>query len=363
MDRFAPEGRDCHDRIPSYSFAEAGALAAETPAPAVAPGGGLGALLGTSAAAQRVARLVARLATSDTSVLIEGETGTGKSFVARLIHQASARAGEPFRALNCAAIPESLLEAGLFGHEKGAFTGAVVARAGAFEDVGQGTLFLDEIGELSPGSQAKLLQVLEERRFERLGSNRTLRLGARVLAATNRDLDRHVRDGRFRSDLLFRFSVVRLRLPALRERPEDVPALARALLAELSARAGRRVEGVGPRAMATLQRYAWPGNVRELRNVLEHALVFCDGPVIDVGDLPEALRGEGRGEAAAAGDGACPVELPARLDWLERQAIDAALRATGGNMTRAAGVLGIARATLYRKINGAPRPKAAGATA
>jgi two-component system, NtrC family, response regulator HydG len=352
VDQFSLQGHDGYE-APSPPYVGAEARDNEPSASRGMPERGAGALLGTSAAMQQVARLIERLSTSDASVLIEGETGTGKSFVARLIHEASARARGPFRALNCAAIPETLLEAGLFGHEKGAFTGAVVARAGALEDVGRGTLFLDEIGELSLGSQAKLLQVLEERRFERLGSNRPLTMCARVLAATNRDLDRHVRDGRFRSDLLFRFSVVRLRLPSLRERPEDVPVLARAMLADLAARAGRRVTGVSPQAMSALQRYAWPGNVRELRNVLEHALVFSDGPTIDVGDLPEALRGEGRPPLAPPED-SHPFELPIRLDLLERRAIDAALRAAAGNMTRAATLLGIARATLYRKLNGPP---------
>jgi DNA-binding NtrC family response regulator len=305
--------------------------------------------LGRSAAAERVARLIPRLAASDASVLVEGETGTGKSFVARLIHEASARAHEPFRALNCAAIPESLLEAELFGHEKGAFTGAAHARAGAFEAAGRGTLFLDEIGELPLGSQAKLLRALEDRCFERLGSNRSLTLRARVLAATNRDLGAMVRAGRFRGDLLYRLSVVKVTVPPLRERGDDLMLLAEHILGDLAAHAGRRVTGFSPDAARLMCRYDWPGNVRELRNAIEHALVLGDAPAIGPGDLPDLVRGDGS-LAARQGDDPTVVRLPANLAWLEARAIEAALRAAGGNMTRAAATLGIGRTTLYRKL-------------
>ncbi|HEU4405115.1 MAG TPA: sigma 54-interacting transcriptional regulator [Polyangiaceae bacterium] len=306
--------------------------------------------LGQSPAAEKVAKLIPRLAASEASVLVEGETGTGKSFVARLIHEASVRAHEPFRALNCAAIPESLLEAELFGHEKGAFTGAVGARAGAFEAAGRGTLFLDEIGELPLGSQAKLLRALEERRFERLGSNRPLTLHARVLAATNRNLADMVRAGRFRGDLLYRLSVVKVTVPPLRERGEDLMLLAEHILSDLSAQAGRRVAGFSPEAVRAICRYDWPGNVRELRNAIEHALVLGDAPVIGQGDLPDLVRGSAT-LAAPQGDDPMVVRLPAELEWLEKRAIEAALRAAGGNVTRAAKTLGIGRTTLYRKLS------------
>ncbi|MCU0683887.1 MAG: sigma 54-interacting transcriptional regulator [Polyangiaceae bacterium] len=282
-------------------------------------------------------------------MLIEGETGTGKSFVARLIHEASARSGEPFRALNCAAIPESLLEAELFGHEKGAFTGAVGARAGAFEAAGKGTLFLDEIGELPLGSQAKLLRALEDRRFERLGSNRALTLHARVLAATNRNLADMVRAGRFRGDLLYRLSVVKVTVPPLRERGNDLMLLAEHILTDLSAQAGRRVSGFSTDAERAICGYEWPGNVRELRNAIEHALVLGDTPVIGPADLPDLVRGAGA-IGPPQGDDPMVVRLPANLAWLEARAIEAAMRSAGGNVTRAAALLGIARTTLYRKL-------------
>jgi DNA-binding NtrC family response regulator len=283
-------------------------------------------------------------------VLVLGESGTGKSFVARLVHEASARAKEPFRVLNCAAIPESLVESELFGHERGAFSGAVSTHIGAFEAVGKGTLFLDEIGELSLAAQAKLLRVLEERRFERVGSNRSLTMEARVLAATNRDLAAMVQKGQFRQDLFFRVSVVSVRVPSLRDRADDIVLLANQILADVVSTAGRRVTGFSPRAIAALRAYSWPGNVRELRNAIEHALVLGDTPTIEPGDLPETVRG---GTAPTTIDGDT-VRLPANLVWLEDQAIQAALRVTNGNRTKAAALLGINRVTLYKKLKEEP---------
>ncbi len=247
------------------------------------------AFLGTSKAAEQVARVVPRLAASDAAALLLGESGVGKTFVARLIHEASPRLAEPLRVINCAAIPENLLEAELFGVERGAFTGAVAARPGAFEAAGAGTLFLDEIGELGLTSQAKLLRALEERRFERLGGNRTLPLRARVLAATNRDLAAMVEAGTFRRDLYFRISVITLRIPSLRERGDDIRLLSEQILADLAPSAARRVRGFSPAALAAIQAYAWPGNVRELRNAIEHALVLGDGPLIEPADFPEIV--------------------------------------------------------------------------
>ncbi len=305
------------------------------------------AFLGHSPAAIEVARLVSRLAAADATALILGESGTGKSFVARLIHESSPRAKEPFRVLNCAAIPESLLESELFGHERGAFSGAVAAHAGAFEAAGRGTILLDEIGELSLASQAKLLRVLEERRFERVGSNKSLVMEARVLAATNRGLAAMVEKGTFRQDLFFRISVVSIRVPPLRDRGDDIVLLAKQLLSDLAATSGRRVTGFSASAIDVLRTHAWPGNVRELRNAIEHALVLGDGPTIEPKDLPESLRAGSIAKPVADGD---TVRLPAKLDWLEERAIEAALRATGGNRTKAAALLGINRATLYKKL-------------
>lgn len=314
--------------------------------------------LGTSPAAEQVAGRIAKLARSDATALILGESGTGKTFAARLIHEASARAREPLRILNCAAIPENLFEAELFGAERGAFSGAVSARVGAFEAVGRGTLVLDEIGELDASGQAKLLQAIEERHFERLGSNRSLRLEARVLAATNRDLAAMIEEGTFRRDLYFRISVVTLTVPALRERAKDVPLLAKRILDDLAPNAGRRVDGFTRAALDVLTAYEWPGNVRELRNVVEHAIVLGDERLIGPDDLPERLLARSSlapssrpGRLAPDADGPHDmVRLPARLDWVEAQAIAAALHATGGNRTKAAEILGINRVTLQNKL-------------
>jgi DNA-binding NtrC family response regulator len=301
--------------------------------------------LGSSPAAQQLASRIPRLALSDVSVLLEGETGVGKTFVARLIHEASPHAREPLRVINCAAIPEALVESELFGHERGAFTGAVGSRVGALEAAGRGTLFLDEIGELSLGSQAKLLRVLEERKFERVGSNHTIELRARVLSATNRDLDEMVSAGKFRQDLLFRVAVVRLRVPPLRERGEDLIELARQLLGDAAQSAGRRVVGFTAEATALIRRYSWPGNVRELRNAIDHAVALGEGSLVDCGDLPPLL-------APAEDQPADPdlVRLPLDLPTLERRAVEAALRATGGNRLRAAALLNVNRSTLYNKM-------------
>jgi DNA-binding NtrC family response regulator len=302
--------------------------------------------LGDSAGAREVARLTQRLAASSALALLEGETGVGKTFVARLIHEASDRAGEPLRIINCAAIPDALLESELFGHERGAFTGANGKRAGAFESAGRGTVLLDEVGELPLASQAKLLRVLEEKRFERLGSNRPLTLEARVLTATNRDLEAMVADGAFRSDLFYRIAVVRLRIPPLRDRGDDLVVLAQKILADLAPSAARRVDRFSPAALAVVRRYPWPGNVRELKNAIERALVVGDGPSIEPFDLPETVHGA----APPQPTDESLVRLPANLAWIEARAIEAALRSTGGNRQRAALILGINRVTLHRKL-------------
>jgi two-component system response regulator HydG len=305
------------------------------------------AFLGTSKAARNLAALVPRLAASDVSVLLDGETGVGKTFFARLIHDGGRRAQEPLRVLNCAAIPEALLESELFGHERGAFTGAAAARVGALESAGGGTLFLDEVAELSLASQAKLLRVLEEKRFERLGSNRSLELRARVLSATNRDLAAMTAEGRFRKDLLFRLEVVQVTIPPLRDRGDDLVLLAQQVLRDAASGAHRRIDGFSSEALDTIKRYPWPGNVRELRNAIEHAVVMGDAAVIEASDLPDAVHGA---PASQPSDESL-VRLPARIDVLEARAIQAALRATGGHQRRAAALLGISRNTLHRKLH------------
>jgi DNA-binding NtrC family response regulator len=301
--------------------------------------------LGDSAAAQKLGALVPRLAASAVGILIEGETGVGKTFVARLIHESGPRAHDPLRVINCAAIPDNLLESEIFGHERGAFTGAVATRVGALESAERGTLFLDEVGELSLASQAKLLHVLETKRFERLGSNRSIELRARVICATNRDLEQMVKDGTFRQDLLFRIAVVRVRVPSLRDRGDDLVLLANQLLADATRSAGRRVTGFSPAAIERLRNYPWPGNVRELRNAIEHAIALGEGVLVEPEDLPPGLIGP-----AAQPDDPDSIRLPADLASLERRAIESALRSTGGNRIRAAAILGINRATLYNKL-------------
>jgi len=303
--------------------------------------------LGTSPAAKEVGTVLPRLATSNVNVLLLGETGVGKSFVARLIHESGPRAKEPLRVINCAAIPETLLESELFGHERGAFSGAVASREGALQAAGHGTVLLDEIGEMPLAGQAKLLRVLEERRFERLGSNRSVPLYARVLAATNRDLGEMVAAGRFRQDLFFRISVVVLRVPALRERDGDLVVLAEQILADLAPSVGRRVDGFSREAVDVIRRYPWPGNVRELRNAIEHAACLGEERLIQPTDLPASVRGASMPEQ---GDDPTVVRLPASLEWLEQRAIEAALRAADGNRTRAAALLGIKPAVLYYKL-------------
>ncbi len=337
-------GRLCGSALVRLRRAEI--AAAEVAALRTLSFGSARAFLGTSPGATHLAASIPKLAASDVSVLIEGETGVGKSFVARLLHEASARASEPLRILNCASIPESLLESELFGHERGAFTGAVAARAGAFEAAARGTVFLDEIGELSLASQAKLLRVIEDRRFERIGSNRSIELHARVLCATNRDLEAMVREGKFRSDLFFRISVVRLTVPSLRERGEDLVLLAQHLLADAARSAAhRRVTGFAPDALETIRAYPWPGNVRELRNAIEHAVALGEGPLVTKADLPQGITGR-----PAQPESADLVKLPCDLATVERRAIGAALVATSGNKVKAAALLGISRTTLYTKL-------------
>ncbi|MFP6686103.1 MAG: sigma 54-dependent Fis family transcriptional regulator [Polyangiaceae bacterium] len=311
--------------------------------------------LGSTPEAEAIAKVLVRLAASNAIALIVGETGSGKSFLARLIHEAGPRASEPSRVINCAAIPENLLEAELFGHEKGAFTGAAGARAGALEAVGEGTVLLDEIGDLPLTSQAKLLHVLEARVFQRLGSNRSIPLRARILVATNRPLKQMVAEGSFRSDLYYRISVVTVEVPPLRVRQDDIAMLADRFLADLGPSCGRRVTGISPAAIEVLKSYPWPGNVRELRNVIEHALVLGDGPVIEPADWPaEVQRSTGVSVTSAGHDldesDRDLVQLPLDLATLEERAIAAALRATEGNRTRAAALLGINRVTLYKKL-------------
>src|SRR5437773_2645863 len=282
----------------------------------------------------------AKVAPAETTVLLTGESGTGKEVVAHLIHRGSRRAEGPFVALNCAALPEALLESELFGYEKGAFTGAVAARAGRIEQAAGGVLFLDEVGEMSPAVQAKFLRVLQEREFQRLGGTRPMKADVRVVAATNRDLETARARGEFREDLYYRLRVFEIHLPPLRERPQDILPMAEAFLEEIGADVGRPAAGISREARDALLSYPWPGNVRELRNALERATILCDGGLITVEHLP---IGMGHPAAARPQDGR-PETFPSggvSLDGVERDLISKALQESKNNRSRAARLLGI----------------------
>lgn len=299
-------------------------------------------LLGSSPLFRQVLEMVQQVAPSQSTVLIEGESGTGKELVAHAIHAKSARAAAPFIKFSCASIPETLLEAELFGYEKGAFTGAAARKAGRFELADRGTLFLDEIAEVPLAVQVKLLRVLQEGEFERLGSNKTQKSDVRIIAATNQDLKAAVDSGAFREDLYYRLNVIKLHLPPLRERHGDVPLLAQYFLAQYAAANRRTFRGIHPDALALLCGYSWPGNVRELENVIERATVLARGEEILPDDLPRELRGTPSQEGIAI-----PFGMP--LEEVERLLIDRTLHYTQGDKNEAARLLGIHPRTIYRK--------------
>ncbi|HTR46959.1 MAG TPA: sigma-54 dependent transcriptional regulator [Verrucomicrobiae bacterium] len=310
--------------------------------------GKLGALVGASPGMQEVMRQVEMVAPSTASVLITGETGSGKEMVARTIHMLSPRADHPFVAINCSAIPESLMESEIFGHERGAFTGAAERRVGCFELAHGGTLLLDEIGEMPAPTQAKLLRVLEDHKVRRLGSKVETPVDVRVLAATNKNPEQAVSSGQLRQDLYFRLKVFHIHLPPLREHKEDLPLLIEHLLAELSEKHGKRVTGVGADAMELLRSYPWPGNVRELRNVIERAVIASDRGTIGRQHLPPDF-----GHAAAVTtSGLSGIRFPigTTVDEAERELILQTLAATSQNKTRAAELLGISLKTLHNKL-------------
>jgi two-component system response regulator HydG len=307
--------------------------------------GGSKRIIGQAPAFRLAFDLVKQAAPSTATVLLQGENGTGKELFARAIHDLSARAQGPFVAINCAAIPETLLESELFGHEKGAFTGAAAAKPGRFERAHKGTLFLDEVGEMIPSAQVKLLRVLQEGEFERLGGTSLVKVDVRVVAATNKDLQREVAEGRFREDLFYRLNVVTLKLPSLNSRREDIPLLAEHFLRQYCTKNGKERTGFTPEARALLEDYAWPGNVRELENAMERAVVLSRGEAIGVDDLPETVRGGPRGSAQHL---VIPVGTP--LEEIERRVIHETLRHTQGDKTLAAQLLGIAARTIYRKL-------------
>ena len=306
---------------------------------------GYGELVGRAEKMRQVYDLIDAVADTTANVLITGESGTGKELVARAIHNQSSRRGGPFVAVNCSAFPRDILENELFGHEKGAFTGALKEKAGCFELADGGTLFLDEIGEMPADTQSKLLRVLEERSFRRLGGTQELRVDVRIVAATNQNIQAAMQDGTLREDLYFRLSVMEIELPALRQRMSDLPLLLQTFVDYFNKHNDKNVKGFAPEALAALQSYGWPGNVRELRNLVERTVILCRSDVIDVSLLPKQVL------LPSAGPQAKVVETVRPLQEIEKEVIYRTLEITNNNKTRAAQLLGISLKTLHNKLN------------
>ena len=302
-------------------------------------------IIGQSGAMQEVFRNVAKVIDSNVTVLLQGESGTGKELIARAIHyEGKKRRNKPFVAVNCSALPESLLESELFGHEKGAFTGAASRRIGKFEQADGGTIFLDEIGEMTPATQVKVLRVLQEREFERVGGSELVKVDVRVISATNKDIEEAVKKGEFREDLYYRISVFPIKIPPLRERKEDIPLLAEHFLKKYAEREGKEVHSIAPDALELLMAYHWPGNVRELENAIERAVILASTSEIVVNDLPTSVRSIGERKVVEQ-NGA----LNSWIEKLEEEALRKALLECEGNVSLTARKLGIGRATVYRK--------------
>ena len=313
--------------------------------------GVLGSMVGSSQVMQEIFRLIEQIAPSNVSVLITGESGTGKELVARTLHDLSPRKAMPFVAVNCAAIPETLMESEIFGHEKGAFTGALERRAGCFELASGGTLLLDELAEMPSATQAKLLRVLEERKFRRLGARFEQEVDVRVLAATNRDPEQAVADGQLRADLYYRLNVFNIVLPPLRTHMEDLPAMAEVMLTGMNQKHGKRVAGVAPSLLDRLNSYDWPGNARELRNMIERAVILCpDGAPLEASYLPQGFGKTPAVVEQLPDPSAVPVRVGSTVDEAERMLILRTLDSTGQNKTRAAEILGVSLKTLHNKL-------------
>ena len=303
-------------------------------------------IIGKSPRMKELFEMLSMVAPTDATILLLGESGTGKEIVANAIHQNSQRMEMPYVKVSCAALPETLLESELFGHEKGAFTGAMSKKKGRFELADNGTIFLDEIGEMSLLTQTKILRVLQEMEFESVGGTKTIQVDVRIITATNKDLDEEVRKGRFREDLYYRLNVVPITIPPLRERKEDIPILAEHFLRIYREKNRRTITGFEPRVMDAFIRYPWPGNVRELENIVERTVIMCRGDMISIHDLPPTVTGSQQQE------GESEFISGPKLKDVEREAIVRTLRHTGGNRTRTAIVLGITRKTLQNKIKG-----------
>ncbi|MFZ3063684.1 MAG: sigma-54 dependent transcriptional regulator [Nitrospirota bacterium] len=295
-------------------------------------------IIGRSKKIKEILETVLRISPTDATILISGESGTGKELIANSIHQKSKRHDGPFIKVNCAALTETLLESELFGHEKGAFTGAISKKEGRFELADKGTIFLDEIGDMSPATQAKVLRVLQEREFERVGGTKTLKVDVRVIAATNKELDKEVKAGRFRDDLYYRLNVVTIHMPSLRERNVDIIPLSDHFLRYYKEKNNKAIKGLHPEALSLMQSYNWPGNVRELENAIERAVIMSRGEYIAPSDLPIAIQSTEKAEAGAS------------IKDVERILIVKTLNETDGNRTKAAEILGITRRTLLNKI-------------
>jgi DNA-binding NtrC family response regulator len=313
--------------------------------------GVLGEMVGSSPRMQEVFALIRQVAPSRAAVLLTGESGTGKELAARAIHALSPRRNDPFIAVNCAAMPDTLMESELFGHEKGAFTGAVERRPGCFELAQNGTLLLDEIGDMSAATQAKLLRVLEDGRVRRLGAKSEIQLDVRIIASTNSPLDNAIREGKFREDLFYRLNVFPIPLPPLREHPEDLAILVAALLQELNRKHGTKVTEISPEVLARFTSWSWPGNVRELRNVLERAVILAGEGTVQAAHLPPGFAGAPTpSPAAAAKDGELRIPVGYTVEQAERALIQMTLEHTRNNKTRAAEILGISQKTLFNKL-------------
>ncbi len=303
----------------------------------------ISSIIGKSPAVQGIFSLIKKVAPTKASVLITGESGVGKELVADAIHNLSNRSDKPFIKVHCAAIAESLLESELFGHEKGSFTGAQARKKGRFEMAHEGTLFLDEIGEINQNVQIKILRVLQDRKFERVGGEQTLEADVRIIAATNKDLKEEIQNGNFREDLYYRLNVVNIHVPSLRERKDDIPILANAFLQEFASENKKKIDGFDPKARASLYAYEWPGNIRELRNCMESAVVMAAGPVIGIDDLPPGIRN-------ADDKTVLRIPMGSSLADMEKMMIIETLASCAGNKSRTAQSLGIGRKTLYQKL-------------
>lgn len=300
-------------------------------------------MIGKSKELQRVRDLIARAAPSKASVLITGESGVGKELVAKAVHANSGRSGGPFVPVHCAALSETLIESELFGYEKGAFTGAEAMHKGKFELANGGTIFLDEIGEINQATQVKLLRVLQEKTFERIGGEKSIEVDVRIVAATNKNLEEEVKAGRFREDLFYRLNVVRIEMPSLRERKDDIPLLMHAFLREFNLENEKNIKGFDNRAKSAIIKYSWPGNIRELRNCIESAVVMCNGDEIKIEDLPSSVRAQSEGQTIT-------IPLGITMEEAELIIIQENLAACKGNKSKCADILGIGRKTLHRKL-------------